>query len=150
MFAEQLSKSVQAIYGALAEGDDDSRLLDVLCNQVGAEHIVMRRVCADTKDTLLSCSRLDAAGKATFLPVWRSEPFASLHTHIAPGRAVPLTAMIAPEALMGGELYQEIIRPLQGGLAAFFVFGNQSETVITAICRSAMRGQDFGEPELAR
>jgi DNA-binding CsgD family transcriptional regulator/PAS domain-containing protein len=149
MFAERHSNAIRKIYASLDDTDDESRILDILRDCIGAEHVLISRLNADAKRVLNACDRLRGTDLTLFDPIWKDEPTHIRSQYYAPGQAIRMTTLAPAAEMMQTELYQTVIRPIEGGLSAFYLHHDGDQTVQTIICRSVVRQHDFDADDLA-
>ncbi|MGQ3214852.1 MAG: helix-turn-helix transcriptional regulator [Shinella sp.] len=147
MKPEQILDKIQSIYAWAGEADTRSGL-DILRDAVGAEHAVLARQDRTGVDTPLTCSRL-ASAEFDCLGTFWSRDFTT-----APLRRMPvdgafrITDIVPLQALTNSHSYQEVLRHIDGGLAAATKLAGAESSSTLFICRSARRGFDFSNQEL--
>jgi DNA-binding CsgD family transcriptional regulator/PAS domain-containing protein len=148
MLSHHHSHAIRLLYQSVTEADAEQRLLNVIRNVIGAEHVVMRRMRANGAPVLQACNQLDGKDLDMFNPVWTDEPVHACSPYLAQDRAIRMSSLMPLPEMMRTELYQSVIEPVEGGLAAFYLHHDNDEIVQTVICRSAVRQRDFDEIDL--
>ncbi|KXF77687.1 hypothetical protein ATN84_10130 [Paramesorhizobium deserti] len=148
MKAGQVLGAVQAIYDCLAEGGDERHLLDALRTSVGAEHVVMRCSADGDAARTSTCGRLAGIDLGIFDHIAESDDFDAVMRRLRPGPAIRMSSLVPPKEFERNTIYQEIIRPLNGGLASIALHRQGRETVSVVACRSAVTDPDFSDGDL--
>ena len=148
MNPEQILEKIQAIYGWASEEDTRSGL-DILRDAVGAEHIVLGRQDRLGANALVTCSRLSAGEFDYLTTIWRRDFDASPLQKMPTSGAFRVTDIVPLQVIKMTRSYQEMFRHIDGGLGAATKLIGEAGSSTLAICRSAQRGRDFSDQDLA-
>ncbi|PRD41916.1 hypothetical protein C5748_18655 [Phyllobacterium phragmitis] len=148
MKAGQVLRAVQAIYGCLAEDGDERNFLDALRASVGAEHVVLHRFSDTDVAQSWTCSRLAGIDPRIFEYIAESDDFGAVMGQLRPGPTIRMSSLMSPKELENTPIYQDIIRPLNGGLASVALRRDGTEIVSAIACRSAAKDRDFDDGDL--
>lgn len=140
-------EAVGNIYKCLLSEEPISAALDVLCSAMGAAHgIVMRK---GRGDMFATSHHLASIAQDQFSNLNRSDEYRQLVASLSTGSVIRMTDMVARDDILRSEMYQKTLRPLDGGLAIYGLQLDESDIVVTAICRSAARESDFDDESVA-
>lgn len=139
-------RAVGRIYETALAPDAESGWMDTLRDLVGAEHAVLVR-CRHGRYRWDS-SRVDQALRPLVGRLVDDTIYDPVLDRIPQMRAQRLSQYLPLRDLRRNAYYNEIVRPLNGGFAASFVWGRQDARCAIAICRSAERDRDYGDGEM--
>ena len=144
-----MSAGIRAIYDCLFGKDALTDALDVMRNAIGAEHVILLRMAASGISLLGTCHRLSSIAQDQLDSVAVSPENQSMLGALTPGHALRSTDVVSRRQILRSAAYQQTLRPIDGGLAAYGMVCDGSEQVLAVACRSAVRGVDFDEPALS-
>lgn len=133
------------LFRSLAEGGDDGRFLDVLGGGIGVEHTMMMRFGPSAPPEWLTCSNLAALGPDEMEALGGDRAYQTALTQVSLARPIRLTDVTTRSEILNSAGYNQVLRRLDGGLALIGKSREGEDIVITALCRSAARGQDFDD-----
>lgn len=138
---------VGRIYDAALAPDAERIWLDGLRDMLGAEHAVLARL--DASGEWWCCSRLASERRDRIERVIDEATYRAALACLPAMTATRMSRVVPTRQLRQTDFYQELIRPMGGGVAAAFKWSGGHDLHALMVCRSAERdGQDFSEPEL--
>ncbi|HET6431756.1 hypothetical protein [Dyella sp.] len=140
---------VGELYGCLLHERPQTRALDLLCAAVGARHAVVMSGGAATGWRMATSHHLAANDLAGLGGISDSPEFARTLARATPGSFARMTALMTRQQLGNSDVYQQALRPLDGGLAACGVRVHGDGMIATAFCRSLRADADFDDDALA-
>lgn len=142
-----LVRAVGRIYGTLLDENPEQGWLDGVREWMGAEHACLNEVGPAVR--WWSCSRFSIVERALG-DRFVQDPVYSLALEQAPlMQPVRLSRFVPTDALRRTDMYQELIRPMNGGVAAICTWKHDAGLNALTICRSAESGDDFSDDEIA-
>lgn len=147
MKPEQVLEKIQSIYAWASEADTRSGL-DILRDAVGAEHAVLARQDRSGPDNPLTCSRLASPEFDYLSAFWRRDFSATPLRRMPVDGAFRITDIVSLQTMTRSLSYQEVLRHIDGGLAAATKLADAEGSSTLFICRSAERGFDFSNQDL--
>lgn len=147
--AESIVQVVGDLYGCLLNEAPASAALDVLCSAMGAAHAIVMRTGPGCGDMFATSHHLAAVGLGQLRNLDQSDEYRQLISSCSTGSVMRMTDMVAREVILSTEMYQAMLRPLDGGLAIYGLQRDGSDLVVTAICRSAAYDPDFDDDGVA-
>lgn len=148
MNPEQILEKIQSIYGWASEADTRNGL-DILRDAVGAEHVVLGRYDRIGPDAPVTCSRLATAEFDYLSTIWRRDFAAPYLKGMPISSAFRVSDVVTLQSIMASHGYQEVMRHIDGGLGATTKLVGDKGTSTLFVCRSAQRGFDFSDQDLA-
>lgn len=148
--AQVILRTVQRIYDAAMEPGEWPHCLDAVRDLVGGSHAVFTTNTADGVQ-LATCSRMDVQQHGDRCDrILHSDFWAEQMRRFPTGTARTQSSMVAVPDYERTEFYQQLIRPIGGGLAAVAVpwRGPTSWSAIR-VCRP-LHERDFGPEEMNR
>jgi len=146
--AQAILQTVQRIYDAALEPDGWPQCLDAVRDIVGGSHAIFSTSTPLGVD-LSTCSRMDVqlhSGRCD--RILHSDFWAEQMRRFPAGVARTQSSMLPVRDYERTDFYQELIRPIGGGLAAVAVPWRQSsDWSAIRVCRP-LHERDFGEAEL--
>lgn len=139
---------VGELYGCLLHEQPETRALDLLCSAVGARHAVVMRVGQASGRSIATSHHLTAGDLAGLDGVSASAEYRQVLASTREGSFSRMTALISRRQLARSDMYQQALRPLDGGLAAFGVRVDGDDVVISNFCRSLSSDRDFDDDAL--
>ena len=142
-----LLATVGNIYGSLLDDAPEAGWLDGVRDWMGAEHACLNEVGNRTR--WWSCSRFSKVERVLG-DRFVNEPAYSLALEQAPRmQPVRLSQFVPTGALQRTDMYQQLIRPMNGGVAAIGAWRHEGVLRALTICRSAETDDDFSDGEIA-
>lgn len=144
--AIRLLQAVERIYEVMLEEDAECRWLDELRDLVGAQHVCLSSTTENVD--WWSCSAFsDTERKIGDRFV--HDPIYALSVAQAPmGAPVRISRLVPTGAMLRSDAYEQLIRPMGGGLAVLYAWRQGGQVNAVSICRSFERDQDFSDDEL--
>lgn len=139
---------VGELYGCLLHEQPETRALDLLCSAVGARHAVIMRAGQASGRNLATSHHLTASDLAGLDGVSASAEYRQMLASTREGSFSRMTTLISRRQLARSDMYQQTLRPLDGGLAAFGVRVDGDDVVISNFCRSLSSDRDFADDAL--
>lgn len=137
------------LYACLRSDDPIASALDVMCSAIGASHAIAMRTGPDLGNTLSTSHHLQSRVPPELAQLGQSDEYRQLVAACSSGSTVRITDMAPREAILGTDMYQAVLRPLDGGLAVYGLQRDGADMVVTAICRSAARDADFEDADVS-
>lgn len=142
-----LADTVGRIYETVLDDDVERSWLDGARNLIGAEHACLSLVGRHVD--WWSCSRFSAVERAIG-DRFVAEPMYCAALEQVPQLApVRLSQVMPIPEMLRTDMYQELIRPMNGGIATIYAWRQGGELNAITICRSAQHDQDFSDDELS-
>lgn len=147
--SEALADAIRRLYLDIGADGAEGVNLDTLRELVGAEHVVMTRVSAE-RTVWRGCRQFGPVAADGELAEWTTlADHRTLAGLSASGRPLRTSEFLSDAQMRGSGLYQEVLRPLNGGLAAVGCWPDDGNGWLSInYCRSLARGHDFDEDEL--
>jgi len=147
--SDALMHTIRQLYADVSSCAAGGVNLDMLREFVGAEHVVMTRVRGDMPDWR-ACGHFGPVDGHVELAQWMTlADHEALASRSVPGRPLRTSAFLSASQMRRSSLYQDVLRPLNGGLAALVYSRNATGWTGISYCRSLARGHDFDNEELA-
>ena len=144
---DALLSVIGRIYDTLLEDAPEQGWLDGLRDWIGAGHACLNEVGASTR--WWSCSRFSVDDRALGDRFVREPDYALALEQAPVMQPVRLSAFVPVDDLRRTDMYQELIRPMQGGLAAVCAWRRDRDLHALTLCRSAEDDDDFSDEEVA-
>lgn len=145
--AQAILRTVEHIYDAAIEPDAWSHCLDSVRDLVGGSHAVFTITTARGAD-LATCRQMHAPHDAHCDRILNSDFWARQMGRFPTAVALPQSAMVPVPEYARTDFYQQLIRPVGGGLAAVAVpWRNPSSWAAIRVCRP-LDDRDFDGEEL--
>ncbi|TPG46394.1 hypothetical protein EAH76_23565 [Sphingomonas glacialis] len=116
---------------------------------MGAAHAIVMRSGPNCGDLFATSHHLADVASSELGNLDQSDEYRQLVSHCSTGSAVRMTDMMPRDVILGTEMYQSTLRPLDGGLAVYGLQRDGADMVVTAICRSAACDPDFDDENVA-
>lgn len=148
--AQVILRTVQRIYDAAMEPQEWPVCLDAVRDLVGGSHAVFTTTTPDGV-RLATCSRMDVRQHADRCDrILHSDFWAEQMQRFPAGTARTQSSMVPVQDYERTDFYQQLIRPIGGGLAAVAVpWRGPSGWSAVRVCRP-LHERDFGPEELSR
>jgi len=148
--AQVILRTVQRIYDAAMEPEEWPQCLDAVRDLVGGSHAVFTMNSLDGVQ-LSTCSRMDARQHGDRCDqILHSDFWSEQMQRFPAGAARTQSSLVPVEDYERTDFYQQLIRPIGGGLAAVAVpWRGSSGWSAVRICRP-LDERDFGAEELNR
>ncbi|OWJ65831.1 helix-turn-helix transcriptional regulator [Inquilinus limosus] len=148
--AQVILRTVQRIYDAAMEPQDWPHCLDSVRDLVGGSHAVFTTTTADGVQ-LSTCSRMDVQQHGARCDrILHSDFWAEQMRRFPTGAARTQSSLVPVPDYERTDFYQQLIRPIGGGLAAVAVpWRGPSSWTAVRVCRP-LHERDFGPEELNR
>lgn len=144
---QALLATVGAIYATVFDEAPETGWLDGVRDWMGAEHVCLNEV-GEAGARWWSCSRFNQTERALG-DRFVNEPVYALALEQAPRmQPVRLSAFVPVRALQRTDVYQQLIRPMNGGIAAIGAWRHDGVLGALTICRSAESDADFDDGEI--
>jgi DNA-binding CsgD family transcriptional regulator len=143
-----LADAVRRLYAEVAAPGAGGIDLNVLRECIGAEHVVMTSM-HDGDTEWRACTQFGQVEERELGQWLTMADHESLVRLTASGLPVRTSTFLSRRAMASTELYQEVLRPLNGGLAAVSYWREHDGWRGLSYCRSLESGHDFREDELA-
>ena len=147
--AGSIVQVVGDLYGCLLSDAPATAALDVLCSAMGAAHAIVMRTGPDCGGLFATSHHLAGVAPAHFGNLDQSDEYRQLVSSCSSGSTVRMTDMMPRNMIVGTDMYQTTLRPLDGGLALYGLQRDGPDMVVTAICRSAACDPDFDDDGVA-
>jgi DNA-binding CsgD family transcriptional regulator/PAS domain-containing protein len=150
MYAEDriLSSVIQKMYSA-ATAPGDTAAADAIRRYVGAEHVVLFEAAGEAR-SWRACSNIGAGHRAKIDAITEDQTLLGGIAGVETGQMVLQSSLFDNEQMRRTPIYQECIRPLEGGLSALMLWRGPQGFASVHLCRSLERGVDFGADDMAR
>ena len=142
-----LLETIDRIYASVLDEDAERTWLDGVRGMVGAEHACLNSVGA-TVDWW-SCSRFGDAERAIGDRFVQDPMYTASLEHLPAQAAVRLSQFLPIPTLRRSDMYQQLIRPMRGGIATAYTWRQDAHLNAITVCRSAEGDADFSDDELA-
>jgi len=148
--AQAILRTVQRIYDAAMEPEEWAHCLDAVRDLVGGSHAVFTTNTSDGVQ-LATCSRMDVQRHGDRCDrILHSDFWAEQMRRFPTGTARTQSSLVAVPDYERTDFYQQLIRPIGGGLAAVAVpWRGQSSWSAIRVCRP-LHERDFGPEEMNR
>ncbi|WP_026872519.1 helix-turn-helix transcriptional regulator [Inquilinus limosus] len=148
--AQAILRTVQRIYDAAMEPEAWPHCLDAVRDLVGGSHAVFTTTTVDGVQ-LSTCSRMDVRQHGERCDrILHSDFWAEQMRRFPTGTARTQSSMVPVRVYERTDFYQQLIRPIGGGLAAVAVpWRGPSGWSAIRVCRP-LHERDFGAEELGR
>lgn len=142
-----LLETMGRIYDAALAEDAERVWLDETRRLIGAEHVCLTRVGPAVR--WWSCSRISESLRPIAERFVCAPLYVDALDRVPTRAALRLSAFVPTRTLRGTDLYQDLIRPLNGGIAAIYAWRQGAELGAITVCRSAEGDRDFSDADLA-
>lgn len=137
------------LYGCLLQDEPEVRALDALCCAVGASHAMVMRPGKPTASRMVTSHHLNSLDLSGLHHISRAPEYVQLLRHAPSGSYLRMTALASRKQLARSDTYQQILRPLDGGLAVCGFQHDGADLVVSAICRSLVSDVDSDDAAIA-
>lgn len=142
-----LADTVGRIYETVFDDGVERSWLDGARDLVGAEHACLSRVGRHVD--WWSCSRFSAAERAIGDRFVAEPMYCAALGQVPQLAPVRLSQVVPIPEMLRTDMYQELIRPMNGGIATIYAWRQGRELNAITICRSARHDRDFSDDELS-
>lgn len=134
------------MYELVSEPAAERGWLDLVRDLPGAEHAMISQPFRNGR--FWSCSRVpDALWPA--IDHFNSDPvYAGVAEILPPMTVSRMWQYLSVDELRRTRMYQQVFRPMHGGVAAMFTWREAGSLFVVNVCRNAERGATFAEPEI--
>ena len=145
--AGALAQTIDHLYDTVLEDGIEQSWLDGVRGVVGASHACLSQI-DDTVDWW-SCSRFSEADRRVGDRFVQDDTFAFALRQVPTTTPFRLSHIVPLQEMRRTEMYQELIRPMDGGIAAIYAWHQGRGLRAVTVCRSAERDTEFSDGELA-
>lgn len=140
---------VSDLYACLLDDDAELVALQAICTAVGADHASTVWRKPQRADAWITSHPLADEACHIFAEVHLEQDYQRMASAVRSGTVVRMTSFLPREDILRHDVYERLLRPIDGGIAALANYPDGEGSVETAICISASRGIDFSDADLA-
>jgi len=147
--SQLLGRALARIYDAVSLAEPTHEWLAAARESVGAEHAVLARMPSQSVPLQWGhCGQLSKS-QESLCESLVVDPFYCQWLATLPSMKVTRITAAAPrEQLMQTEIYQDLLRPIGGGLSASATWSQDGQQHSIAVCRDARSGRDYTDTEI--
>ncbi len=145
--SEQLLSVIGRMYELVSAPAAECSWLGLIRDLPGAEHAMISQPSGAGR--FWSCDRVPHAMWPT-INQFNSDPlYVGVAEHLPSMRVSRMWEFLPVDALRRTPMYEQVFRPMHGGVAAMFTWREAGELFVVNVCRDAERRATFSDPEVA-
>lgn len=145
--SEQLLGVIGRMYELVSAPAAERSWLALVRDLPGAEHAMISQPSSNGR--FWSCDRVPERLWST-IDQYNSDPlYVGVAEHMPSMRVSRMWEYLPVDALRRTPMYEQVFRPMHGGVAAMFTWREAGALFVVNVCRDAERGATFSDPDVA-